>query len=85
MRACVRACVHALTGRYNLTLADVAGEARFRDSIGVFPEFIDGYNILVLPTTGRYFQARVWACACVCALYVCACVCSCLACCVALC
>jgi hypothetical protein len=26
------------------------------DSIGIFPEFIDGYNILILPTTGRYFQ-----------------------------
>ena len=28
----------------------------FEDTIGVFPEFIDGYNILILPTTGRYFQ-----------------------------
>ena len=25
--------------------------------IGIFPEFIDGYGILILPTTGRYFQA----------------------------
>ena len=24
--------------------------------MGIFPEFIDGYNILILPTTGRYFQ-----------------------------
>ena len=32
------------------------GEARFPDSVGIFPEFIDGYGILVLPTTGRYFQ-----------------------------
>ena len=32
------------------------GEARFDDSIGIFPEFIDGYGVLVLPTTGRYFQ-----------------------------
>ena len=30
--------------------------ARFDDTIGIFPEFIDGYNILILPTTGRYFQ-----------------------------
>ena len=30
--------------------------ARFEDTIGIFPEFIDGYNILILPTTGRYFQ-----------------------------
>jgi ribulose 1,5-bisphosphate synthetase/thiazole synthase len=41
---------------YNLTADDVRGEARFEDSIGIFPEFIDGYGVLVLPTTGRYFQ-----------------------------
>jgi hypothetical protein len=29
---------------------------RFDDSIGIFPEFLDGYGILCLPTTGRYFQ-----------------------------
>jgi hypothetical protein len=43
-------------GRYELTEHDVRGEARFDDSIGIFPEFIDGYGVLVLPTTGRYFQ-----------------------------
>jgi hypothetical protein len=41
---------------YNLTDADVRGEARFGDSIGIFPEFIDGYGYLILPTTGRYFH-----------------------------
>ncbi len=41
---------------YNLTAADVRGEARFDDSIGIFPEFIDGYGLLILPTTGRYFH-----------------------------
>jgi ribulose 1,5-bisphosphate synthetase/thiazole synthase len=41
---------------YDLTADDVRGEARFDDSIGIFPEFIDGYGILVLPTTGRYFH-----------------------------
>lgn len=45
-----------IVGKYNLTEADVRGEARFKDSIGIFPEFVDGYNILVLPTTGRYFE-----------------------------
>ncbi|KAL6066903.1 Invasion protein IbeA [Balamuthia mandrillaris] len=35
---------------------DVKGQARFDDSIGIFPEFIDGYNVLILPTTGRYFH-----------------------------
>jgi ribulose 1,5-bisphosphate synthetase/thiazole synthase len=41
---------------YNLTATDVREQARFEDSIGIFPEFIDGYGVLVLPTTGRYFQ-----------------------------
>ena len=41
---------------YNMTEADVRYQARFNDSIGIFPEFIDGYGILILPTTGRYFQ-----------------------------
>lgn len=41
---------------YNMTAADVEGESRFEDSIGIFPEFIDGYGILIIPTTGRYFH-----------------------------
>ncbi len=45
-----------IIGRYNLTADDVKTEARFEDSIGIFPEFLDGYNILVLPSTGRYFE-----------------------------
>ncbi len=45
-----------IEGRYNLTEHDVRNQARFEDSIGIFPEFVDGYGVLVLPTTGRYFQ-----------------------------
>jgi len=45
-----------IIGRYNLTEYDVKNQARFEDSIGIFPEFIDGYGVLILPTTGRYFQ-----------------------------
>ncbi|HTL49130.1 MAG TPA: FAD-dependent oxidoreductase [Steroidobacteraceae bacterium] len=41
---------------YNLTAADVREQGRFEDSIGIFPEFIDGYGLLILPTTGRYFH-----------------------------
>jgi len=41
---------------HNLTAAEVRGEARFDDSVGIFPEFIDGYGLLILPTTGRYFH-----------------------------
>jgi ribulose 1,5-bisphosphate synthetase/thiazole synthase len=45
-----------IIGRYNMTERDVLNEARFEDSIGIFPEFVDGYGVVVLPTTGRYFQ-----------------------------
>ena len=45
-----------LDAAYNLTEADVRGEARFTDTIGIYPEFIDGYGVLVLPTTGRYME-----------------------------
>ncbi len=45
-----------IIGRYELTENDVRNQARFEDSIGIFPEFIDGYNVLILPTTGRYFH-----------------------------
>jgi len=31
-------------------------QGRFEDSVGIFPEFIDGYGYLILPTTGRYFH-----------------------------
>jgi ribulose 1,5-bisphosphate synthetase/thiazole synthase len=41
---------------YNLTGQDVREQARFDDAIGIFPEFIDGYGVLILPTTGRYWQ-----------------------------
>jgi hypothetical protein len=41
---------------YNLREADVRGQGRFEDSVGIYPEFIDGYGILVLPTTGRYMH-----------------------------
>jgi hypothetical protein len=45
-----------IVGRYELTGHDVRNQARFADAIGIFPEFVDGYGVLVLPTTGRYFQ-----------------------------
>ncbi len=41
---------------YNMTEDDVRHEARFEDSVGIYPEFIDGYGILILPTTGRYMH-----------------------------
>lgn len=45
-----------IIGKYTLTEHDVLNQSLFNDSIGIFPEFLDGYGILVLPTTGRYFQ-----------------------------
>ena len=45
-----------IISRGNLTEDDVFGQGRFEDSIGIFPQFIDGYEVLFLPTTGRYFQ-----------------------------
>ena len=45
-----------IVGQYDLTENDVRHQARFDDSIGIFPEFIDGYGVVILPTTGRYFQ-----------------------------
>ena len=45
-----------ISAAYNLTENDVRHEARFDDSIGIYPEFIDGYGVLILPTTGRYMH-----------------------------
>jgi len=45
-----------ILGEYNITENDVRNQARFEDSIGICPEFIDGYGIAIMPITGRYFQ-----------------------------
>jgi ribulose 1,5-bisphosphate synthetase/thiazole synthase len=45
-----------IVGTYTLTERDVKNEARFDDSIGIFPEFLDAYGEVIMPTTGRYFQ-----------------------------
>lgn len=41
---------------YNMTEEDVRHEGRFDDTIGIYPEFIDGYGVLIIPTTGRYMH-----------------------------
>ncbi len=41
---------------YNMRESDVRHQARFDDSIGIYPEFIDGYGVLIIPTTGRYMH-----------------------------
>ncbi len=45
-----------IAGEYSMTGKDVMEEGRFTDSIGIFPEFVDGFGILRLPVTGRFFQ-----------------------------
>jgi ribulose 1,5-bisphosphate synthetase/thiazole synthase len=51
-----------IIGAYNLTEKDVRNQARFKDSIGICPEFIDGYGIAILPKTGRYFHVPYRIC-----------------------
>ncbi|NHJ20934.1 MAG: FAD-dependent oxidoreductase [Candidatus Lokiarchaeota archaeon] len=48
-----------IIGEYEITENDIRNQARFEDSIGICPEFIDGYGIAVMPTTGRYFQVPI--------------------------
>lgn len=45
-----------IDAQYNMTDHDAREQGRFEDSIGIYPEFIDGYGVLILPTTGRYIQ-----------------------------
>ncbi|MBW2633899.1 MAG: FAD-dependent oxidoreductase [Deltaproteobacteria bacterium] len=45
-----------IEGAYNITEDDVLHQAKFDDSIGIFPEFLDGNHLAVMPSTGRYFQ-----------------------------
>jgi len=45
-----------IIGDYDLTEHDVLNQARFPDSIGIFPEFLDGNDIAIMPSTGRYFH-----------------------------
>jgi hypothetical protein len=45
-----------IVGHYQLTEEDVLNQARFEDSIGICPEFLDGSGYVIMPSTGRYFQ-----------------------------
>ena len=45
-----------IIGEYIITENDVRNQAQFEDTIGICPEFIDGYGIGIMPITGRYFQ-----------------------------
>jgi hypothetical protein len=45
-----------IVGQYSLSEHDVRNQAHFEDAIGIFPEFLDGYGVVIIPTTGRYFQ-----------------------------
>ncbi len=45
-----------IVGEYVLSEHDVKNQARFDDSIGIFPEFLDAHGTVIMPTTGRYLQ-----------------------------
>ncbi|MGF1724885.1 FAD-dependent oxidoreductase [Photobacterium nomapromontoriensis] len=45
-----------IIGRTRLTENDIVNQGRHSDSIGIFPEFIDGNGKLKLPLEPRYFQ-----------------------------
>lgn len=45
-----------IDGKVHVTDEYVLQQGRCDDSIGIFPEFIDGSGYLILPTTGHYFQ-----------------------------
>jgi hypothetical protein len=45
-----------IIGEYDITEHDVLNQARFEDSIGICPEFLDGAGIAIMPSTGRYFH-----------------------------
>ncbi len=45
-----------ILGEFSITEHDIKNQARFEDSIGIFPEFLDGYGVVFIPTSGRYFQ-----------------------------
>ncbi|WP_319532618.1 FAD-dependent oxidoreductase [uncultured Cohaesibacter sp.] len=45
-----------IEGKVRVDKEHVLNQGRCADSIGIFPEFIDGSGYLILPTTGRYYQ-----------------------------
>jgi len=45
-----------IIGQHIMTVEEVKNQAHFKDSIGIFPEFLDSYGVVIVPTTGRYFQ-----------------------------
>lgn len=45
-----------IIGRYELTGWDVSEQGRFEDTVGIFPEFLDAFGLVRIPTTGNYFQ-----------------------------
>jgi hypothetical protein len=45
-----------IDAQYNITETDARQQGRFDDTIGIYPEFIDGYGVLIIPTTGRYMH-----------------------------
>ena len=45
-----------IVGSYTLTVQDIYHQARFEDTIGVFPVYADGEGVKEIPFTDAYFQ-----------------------------
>lgn len=45
-----------IVGDYTLTMQDIYHQARFEDTIGVFPVYADGEGVKEIPFTDAYFQ-----------------------------
>lgn len=45
-----------IVGSYTLTMQDIYHQARFEDTIGVFPVYADGEGVKEIPFTDAYFQ-----------------------------
>ena len=48
------------TGKYNLTSEDVRSQAKFDDTIGVFPEFI-GTSMKILQQDRTFFKVKLYS------------------------
>jgi hypothetical protein len=45
-----------IMGEYAISRDDIMNQARFDDSVGVFPVYLDGLGMVVIPDSDTYFQ-----------------------------
>jgi len=51
-----------IIGDYMISRHDILSEARFEDSIGVFPVYLDGLGTVIIPDTRHIFSSAVQNC-----------------------